>query len=109
MFDKVLTHLQQNNITVRPDKCEWAVRETNFKGYCFIPSGLKQWPKKVEDILNLDEPRTLKQLHAFVEMVHFYRLFYQHRAHIMAPLTNLNDLPKSQQCHFLCDWTEVDD
>ena len=68
VLNKVLTRLQDNFFTVKPDKCEWAVKETNFLGFWLTPSGLKQWPKKVEAILNLDKPKTLKQLRAFVGM-----------------------------------------
>lgn len=109
VLDKVLTRLQDNHFTVKPDKCEWAVQETNFLGFWLTPSGLKQWPKKVEAILNLDKPKTLKQLRAFVGMVNFYRLFHHRRAHIMAPLTDLNGLPKDQQRHFLRHWTPAHD
>ena len=108
-LEKILTRLQDNNFTVKPDKCEWAVQETSFLGFWMTPTGLKQWPKKVEAILNLAKPQTLKQLRAFVGTVNFYRLLYKHRAHIMAPLTDLQGIPKDKQRHFLRYWTPTHD
>lgn len=107
--EKVLARLQENDFTVKPDKCEWAVRETSFLGFWLTPTGLKPWPRKVEAILKLDKPRTLKQLRAFVGMVNFYRLFHKRRAHIMAPLTDLTGLTKEQQRHFSRYWTPAHD
>ena len=107
--EKVLTRLQDHDFTVKPEKCEWAVRETSFLGFWLTPTGLKQWPRKVEAILKLDKPKTLKQLRAFVGMVNFYRLFHKRRAHIMAPLTDLTGLTKEQQRHFTRHWTDAHD
>ena len=107
--EQVLTRLQDHDFTVKPDKCEWAVRETSFLGFWLTPTGLKQWPRKVEAIMKLDKPKTLKQLRAFVGMVNFYRLFHKRRAHIMAPLTDLTGLTKDQQRHFQRYWTAAHD
>lgn len=106
---QVLTRLQDHDFTVKPDKCEWAVRETSFLGFWLTPTGLKQWPRKVEAILKLGKPKTLKQLRAFVGMVNFYRLFHKRRAHIMAPLTDLTGLTKEEQRHFSRYWTAKHD
>ncbi|KAG7372944.1 reverse transcriptase RNA-dependent DNA polymerase [Nitzschia inconspicua] len=94
LVSKVLRLLQDNGFTVKPEKCEWAVQETNFLGFWFTPDGLKQWHKKIEAIQKLAKPKTLKQLRAFVGVVNFYKLFYHRRAHIMGPLTDLNGLDK---------------
>ncbi len=59
VLNKVKTRLQDHAFTVKPDKCEWAVKEANFLGFWLTPFSLKQWPKKVEAIRNIDEPKTL--------------------------------------------------
>ncbi|KAG7367309.1 reverse transcriptase RNA-dependent DNA polymerase [Nitzschia inconspicua] len=106
LVSKVLRLLQDNGFTVKPEKCEWAVQETNFLGCWFTPDGLKQWHKKIEAIQKLAKPKTLKQLRAFVGVVNFYKLFYHCRAHIMGPLTDLNGLDKYEgQRNFSKYWT----
>ncbi|KAG7345950.1 reverse transcriptase RNA-dependent DNA polymerase [Nitzschia inconspicua] len=110
LVSKVLRLLQDNGFTVKPEKCEWAVQETNFLGFWFTPDGLKQWHKKIEAIQKLTKPKTLKQLRAFVGLVNFYKLFYHRRAHIMGPLTDLNGLDKYEgQRNFSKYWTPVHD
>ncbi|KAG7336539.1 reverse transcriptase RNA-dependent DNA polymerase [Nitzschia inconspicua] len=110
LVSKVLRLLQDNGFTVKPEKCEWAVQETNFLGFWFTPDGLKQWHKKIKAIQKLAKPKTLKQLRAFVGVVNFYKLFYHRHAHIMGPLTDLNGLDKYEgQRNFSKYWTTAHD
>lgn len=84
----VLHRLQEKGFAITPHKCEWAVQETDFLGYWLTPTGIKPWKKKVDAIIALAPPSTMKALRAFVGMINFYRTMYPKRAHTLAPLTS---------------------
>jgi hypothetical protein len=99
----ILTKLQGNGFIVNPLKCDWAIQETDWLGYWLTPSGLKPWKKKINTVLKMEAPKSLKQLRGFIDMVNYYCNMWPHRAHILAPLTAKTGAPKKgkKQAKFL--------
>jgi len=62
---KALKKLEDNGFMINPSKCEWGVQKTNFLGHWLTPNGIKPWKKKVDAILKLQAPRTLKEVRSF--------------------------------------------
>lgn len=61
--------------------------ETNWLGHWLTLNGIKPWKKKIQGILQLDKPKTLRQLRGFISMVNFYRDFWERQMHVLAPCT----------------------
>ena len=63
--------------------------EIEYLGYMLTNDGIKSVQKKVQAVLDLQPPTTLKQLRSFLGMVQFYRDMWKRRGHILAPLQTL--------------------
>ena len=71
-LDMILTHVEQNRLTVNPSKCEWAVQETDWLGYWLTPTSLKPWSKKISAIIAMQAPIDMKQVWLFIGAVTYY-------------------------------------
>jgi hypothetical protein len=90
----ILWRLRENDFTINPLKCEWAVKETDWLGYWLTPRGLKPWKKKIDTILHIDCPCNATELRMFIGCINYYRDMWLSCAHILKPLTDQSGLKK---------------
>ncbi len=97
----VLETLRQANLTAKPSKCSFAQTQVEYLGY-FVGNG-QIMPKKtkVEAIETWDQPKTKRDVRAFLGVSGYYRKFIPHYADIAAPLTDLT----RKKCPEVVEWT----
>jgi hypothetical protein len=63
---EILSHtleaLDCNGFAINPAKCEWGVQTTKWLGHILTPEGFKPDPRKVEAILAMQPPTTVRPL-----------------------------------------------
>ena len=85
----VLDRLAQNDMAVNALKSYWAVDEVDYLGFRLTQQGVLPQPRKVKAILNMEKPKTKKQLRGFIGMINYYRYMWKQRSQLLAPLSEM--------------------
>jgi len=86
LVDKVLKRLEENDLFMKPKKCQWKVREVEFLGVVIGPKGVEMQKEKMEGVLNWPAPRNIKEVQKFLGLANYYRRFIKDFARVVAPL-----------------------
>ena len=89
IVEKVLKRMKANNLYVKPKKCVWKVKETNFLGLVMGAKGIKIQEEKVAGVLEWPRPKTVKDIQKFLELANYYRQFVKDFARIAKLLHKL--------------------
>ena len=102
---QVLDRLSQHELWIKPEKCEWSVREVDFLGHHIraTDSGtvIEPMESKVAAVADWPLPTCTSELRSFLGLANFYRDFVQDFSAVAAPLTALT----GQRVKF--EWNEV--
>lgn len=90
----VFNRLNQSNLQINLKKCPFAVDTVEYLGYTLTKAGFKPQLNKVSAILQLQPPRTVKQVRKLLGCVNFYKDFIKHRSTILQPIVNLTKKPQ---------------
>ena len=86
---KVLERLQDHQLALSPEKCEWHMSKVNFLGYIISEDGIEMDQEKIRTVLEWKEPTTVKEVQSFLGFANFYRQFIQGYSKLTRALTNL--------------------
>ncbi len=67
----------------------FCAKETEYLRYVLSRDGIKPQKEKVQAILALMPPKSVKELRRFLGMVQYYRDIWARRSKMLAPLSNL--------------------
>jgi len=100
----VFTIFDTNKIVLSPSKCEIAVTRVEFLGHIVSEHTLTPNNDAIQAIIDLREPRTLKEANKFLGGLAYYRKFVPQFAHTAAPIHKITNLTKDKR--HLFKWTD---
>ena len=86
---KDLSRLDKVNLAMKLEKCEFAKPSIIWLGYKITQSGISPTVKKMDSILNLKPPNTLKQLRSLMGSIHQLIKFIPNLANLLNPIRPL--------------------
>ena len=86
---RVLKRLQEHDLYLKAEKCEFEVTEVEYLGVILRPGEVLMDPVKLKAIHEWPSPKTVKQVQAFLGFGNFYRRFIRDYSTIARPLTEL--------------------
>ena len=88
-IERVLNSLREHNLRLKPSKCEFFRKETQYLGFKISEKGIQPDLDKVKAIKLVATPTTVKEVRAFIGMTSYYRRFIANFSDIAEPLINL--------------------
>ena len=85
-LERVFTILKQNGLVVNRKKCVLGKSKIEFLGHEVDSQGIRPLKEKVEAILQVKAPTSVKELQRFHGMINYYRKFVRAAAHHMCHL-----------------------
>ncbi|PIO55549.1 reverse transcriptase [Teladorsagia circumcincta] len=86
---EVLKRLREAGFRLKREKCEFMKEQMEFLGHIVDAKGIRPSPKKVQAMVNMPDPKNLKELESFIGMVQYYGKFIPNLSTIAAPLNGL--------------------
>ena len=86
---QVFEKLQTAHLSMKFSKCHFFAKEIQYLGCILSTMAIRPLPLKTQAIKNMHPPETAKQVHAFLELVEYYRKFMDEFTKIAKPLTLL--------------------
>jgi len=75
IVEEILKRLKENDLYIKPEKYIWKVRKIGFLGVIIGPNGIEMEKKKVNEVLSWPEPKNIKDVRKFLDLVNYYRRF----------------------------------
>ncbi|QRW24193.1 Retrotransposable element Tf2 protein [Rhizoctonia solani] len=86
---EVLSRLMKNQLFCKLSKCHFHVTTVDYLGIVISPSGFSMDQRKVEAVTSWPQPRTVKQVQAFLGFVNYLQRFIPNFSSVARPLHNL--------------------
>ena len=88
-FKNLAMRLQEANLKLQPDKCEFLRKEVAYLGHVISEDGVRPDPKKIFSLQNYPRPTSQTKIKQFLGLAGYYRRFVENFSGIAKPLTQL--------------------
>ncbi|XP_059621313.1 uncharacterized protein K02A2.6-like [Phlebotomus argentipes] len=86
---EVLKRLQERNMRVNLDKCEFFQDNIIYCGYVIDKDGIHKHKEKVEALEKMPRPTDKDEVHAYLGFVNYYGRFFEHLSTVLDPIYKL--------------------
>jgi len=85
----ILDKLEQNDLYLKPEKCDFEKKEIDYLGLIVGGNKLKMDPKKLRGVTDWAKPTNPTEIHKFLRFTGYYRYFVPNYSKIARPLLDL--------------------
>ena len=85
----VLQALKEHQLYAKFNKWEFWLIEVKFLGHVVSASGVSVDQEKVEEVMSLERPKSVFEIHSFLGLAGYYRRFIEDFFRLVAPMTRL--------------------
>lgn len=104
LLREVAARLSRANLSINIQKSKFCVSELPYLGYILTNQGLKPNPDRVEAIINIERPNSIRALRRFLGMSNYYRRFIAQYSEVVRALTDLlKNKPKTVRWNDLAE------
>ena len=68
-LEQVLGNLSDANVTLNPDKCQFAKKQINYLGHVINEQGILPNPEMIKALTEMSQPSTVQELRRFLGKV----------------------------------------
>ena len=86
---QLLQRLEDHNLTLQHEKCEFGKASIDFHGHLFTQEGLKPSPTKIQAVQNCAPPACKEELVSFLQMVAYLSRYISNFSSLCEPLRKL--------------------
>jgi hypothetical protein len=98
--ETILARLHSFKFQLNPSKCSFFLTEMDYLGHHINAHGLSPVNEKIDAILQLPMPKTLKEANHFIGALNWYRKFVKDFARIAAPIHAVTNKTKPRRKEF---------
>ena len=85
----VFQKMREAGLKLKPSKCEFFKDRVAYLGHIVSKSGIETDPKKISDIKEWPQPKTVTDVRQFLGFTNYYRKFIKQYAQVANPLNKL--------------------